>query len=144
MSFDRKQFVEDLRALVKQGVKFRHQGQDPATGLDCVNFPRWGYRKQGLELPPELDREFQSYTESPDGWRLIEIMRKWFQELDPVKAEPGDLFIIYSRSNPCHLAVKVTDTLNVEAYRFANEGKLVEQPLDPRRRIATAFRIPDF
>lgn len=143
-----------MRELAQQGVVFRHQGQDPATGLDCINYPRWGVRKQGIELPPDLEREFDAYSENPDGWRMMEIMRRWFQEFPvadntlPPEAMPGDLLQLYVKRNPKHLAVIVNrePLIVVEAWMSADkkQGKVIEWPLDFRRRIAACFRIPDF
>lgn len=153
MKFNREQFVEDMRDLARQGIRFRHQGKDVATGLDCIHAPKIGYEKQGLRLPEELDREFDAYTENPDGWKMIEIMRKWFQEIPVVDnqvpdAEPGDLLVLYAIRNPKHVAILVSkEPLTiVEAYRSVDTrtGKLIEWPLDSRRRIAACFRIPDF
>jgi cell wall-associated NlpC family hydrolase len=147
MMLDRQKFIDDARALVKQGVIFRHQGSDPITGLDCINLPRYLCEQQGMKLPPELEKEFESYSENPDGWRLLEIMRRWFVELESSSA--GDLLILYARRNPKHLAIQISDDappMIVEAYRSESDktGRLIEQPLDFRRRVAARFRIPDF
>ncbi len=151
MKFNRSQFVDDMRALVKQGVMFRHLGKDPKTGLDCIHAPAWGVRKQGIVFPEEIDREMEAYSEQPDGWKMIDIMRRWFIEIPVLdnsvpEAEPGDLLILYARRNPRHMAIKVAEDLIVEAYRSEDQkiGELLEHPLDPRRRIAACFRIPDF
>ena len=149
MKFDRKQFVEDVRNLVTQGVVFRHQGSDPATGMDCINTPRWGYERQGLTLPAEISAEFATYGRHPDGEHFLATMRRWFIELEFTETEPGDLFVLYARRNPQHMAIKVTNDdppRIVEAYCSVTDliGKLIEWPLDPRRRIAACFRIPDF
>jgi len=161
MTFERQRFVVDLRAVVKQGVIFRHQGRDPATGLDCVNTPAWAYREQGLAFPPELDKEIREYPEEPDGWNMLAILRQWFTEIPVVnnrvpEAQPGDLIVCYVLRNPKHMAVLVELNLDagprqswatvVEAWRAPDNkvGKLLDQPLDWRRRIAACFRIPDF
>lgn len=149
MTFNREQFVSDVRGLVKQDVIFRHQGSDPSTGMDCINVPRWGYEQQGLSLLPEVEKEFESYHERPDGEHLLAMMRQWFIELAFEETEPGDLLVLYARRNPQHVAIKVSNDnppLVVEAYRSEDRkiGKLIEQPLDFRRRIAACFRIPDF
>jgi len=161
MSFDREQFVSDLRAVVKQGVQFRHQGREPETGLDCINLPGWAYREQGLEFPAELDQQMREYPEEPDGWKMLEILRQWFTEIPVVDnkvpdAQPGDLIVCYVMRNPKHMAVLVEINPDaklreswatvVEAWRAptSKTGKLVDQPLDWRRRIAACFRIPDF
>lgn len=152
MRFDPDQFVRDMRSLVNQGVIFRHQGDDPRTGLDCVNYPRWGYRQQGLDLPAELNKEFEDYSESPDGWRMQEILKKWFLQIPVIDnkvpdARPGDLLQLYVFRNPRHVAV-IVETVPiwiVEAHRSLDTkvGKILEQPLDPRRKIAACFRFPD-
>jgi cell wall-associated NlpC family hydrolase len=155
MKFDRKRFVADLLALSERSVIFRHQGDSPESGLDCIHLPRWAYRKQGLELPAELDLEFDSYTENPDGWRMLAIMQRWFWEVtipgaDTLtqfqKAQPGDLLQFYVYRNPKHMGVKVNETDVYEAFR-SMDGSIREarkMPIDPRRRIAGVFRIPDF
>lgn len=147
MTFDRQRFINDAIALADQGVRFRHQGEDPDTGLDCINLPRYLCGLQGIRLPGELSVEFRSYSENPDGFRLLEIMRRWFPELQTSSA--GDLLIIYARRNPKHLAIQVSDDnppMIVEAYRSETDpnGALKHQPLDFRRRVAARFRIPDF
>src|SRR5262249_39784985 len=116
---DRQRFIDDIRSLARMKIVFRHQGRSLETGMDCINAPAWAFENQGLSLPAELNQEFESYHERPDGERLLAIMRKWFLELPPQweVAEPGDLVIFYARRNPQHLAVKVTDDLLVEAYR---------------------------
>lgn len=146
MKFNRQQFIDDARALVEQGVIFRHQGSDPATGMDCINLPRYLYEKQGLYLPVALAKEFEAYHEQPDGQHLLAIMRQWFIEIETDKAEPADMLILYARRNPQHLAIKIGENLVIEAYRQMDKkiGKLIEQPLDSRRRIAAVFRFPDF
>lgn len=154
MSFDKDKFVEYVRSLARMNIPFRHQGHSIETGIDCVNLPRMGYEAQGLQLPADLLKEFESYSESPDGWLLMAIMRKWFIELPNTGStlevcaglEPGDLLQLYARRNPKHIAIKVGDALIVEAYRSEDRSieKLIEQPLDSRRRIAAAFRFPDF
>jgi len=147
MKLDRQQFCADAIALVDRGVRFRHQGRSPETGMDCINLPAYLCEQQGIKLPAELEKEFESYTENPDGWRLLEIMRRFFLEVET--STSGDLLIIYARRNPKHLAIQVSDDdppMIVEAYRSETDptGALKRQPLDFRRRVAARFRIPDF
>lgn len=161
MTFDRERFVADLRAIVKQGVQFRHQGRSPETGMDCVNTPAWAYCEQGLAFPTELDQEMRIYPEDPDGWKMLKILRQWFIEIPIVdhrapEAQPGDLLLCYVMTNPKHMAVIVEVYPDakpreswarvVEAWRSTDNksGKLLDQPLDWRRRICACFRIPDF
>lgn len=169
MTLDRQRFIDDLRGLVAQGVSFRHLGRDPATGLDCVHTPAWGARQQGIELPEELQRAMESYSEQPDGWAMLEKLRaqpKYFQEIPvmdnkvPIEALPGDLLQMFVYHNPKHMAIFSRRELYVsghdisgpifterpwviEAWRSATSktGKLIEVPLDFRRRVAACFRM---
>lgn len=149
MKLDRAQFISDIRGLATQNVRFRHQGRDPATGLDCIHFARWGYEKQGLEIPAELASAFEVYTDQPDGRILLARMRQWLIEVSFEESQPADIFIEYIFRNPKHLSIKVTNDappMVVEATRTPGtiQGRIIERPFDPRRRIAGVFRIPDF
>jgi len=154
MTLDRQRFIDDLRGLVAQGVPFRHLGRDPATGLDCVHTPAWGARQQGIELPEELQRAMESYSEQPDGWAMLEKLRaqpKYFQEIPvtdnkvPSDALPGDLLQMFVYRNPKHMAILSSQNplMVIEAWRSATTktGKLIEVPLDFRRRVAACFRM---
>lgn len=152
MSLDRQRFVDDARALVAQGVQFRHQGSSPETGMDCINLPAWGARQQGIELPDELTNAMRAYSEQPDGRKMLELIRQHFIEIPVVDnkvpdAQLGDLLVLYVFRNPKHMAiVSALDPMFViEAWRSPDKttGKLHETPLDFRRRIAACFRIPD-
>jgi hypothetical protein len=158
MTLDRQRFIEDLRSLVAQNVIFRHQGNDPATGLDCIHAPAAGMEMQGIILPDELKKEMAAYSDQPDGWKMLELLRaqpKYFQEIPvidnkvPDEALPGDLLQMFVYRNPKHMAILSSrDPLSViEAWRSATSetGKLIEVPLDFRRRVAACFRmITDF
>jgi hypothetical protein len=156
MTLDRQRFVDDGRALVAQGVAFRHQGVDPATGMDCVNLPRYLCGLQGISLPDELNNAMQVYSEQPDGKLMLELLRRWFIEIPVVDnkvpdAQLGDLLVLYVFRNPKHMAIASVlpepekPMKIIEAWRSPDKltGKLHETPLDFRRRIAACFRIPD-
>lgn len=158
MTLDRKRFIEDLRSLVAQGVQFRHLGKRPETGLDCIHTPAYAAAMQGIVLPDELKAAMESYSDQPDGWAMLEKLRaqpKYFQEIPvidnkvPDEALPGDLLQMFVYRNPKHMAVlSGRDPFTViEAWRSmaSPTGKLIEVPLDFRRRVAACFRmITDF
>lgn len=146
MTFDRDQFIEDLRYLDTLDVKWTHQGRTPETGMDCVFAPRWAIERQGIVLPEELAQEFEHYRRPPDGQRFLSILRKWLIEIPVGDALPGDLLVIFVRRNPCHLAVKMPDGEIAEAYESmdGSVSRFFIHLFDTRNRIAAAFRIPDF
>src|SRR5689334_23048152 len=142
--FDRKQFIEDLKYLADRKVRWRHQGSNVETGMDCIGSLRWAYRQQGLELPPELDKEFAAYHRPPDGWHMYEVLKKFFIEIPREETEPADLLQVFNRKNPCHIAVKVDDKLVAEAFESMDGAisKFIIRPFDPRYRVLACFRIP--
>lgn len=52
--------IAEIRALV--GVRYRHQGRNPATGLDCVGLGLQYAKALGLPL-----RDRKAYSRHPDG-----------------------------------------------------------------------------
>jgi cell wall-associated NlpC family hydrolase len=144
MTFDRAQFVADLRRLATMNVRWRHQGTSPETGMDCIGVLRWAYERQGLTLPHDLLSEWQ-WRRPPDGKRLLAILRQHFLEITKSEVEPSDLMVVYQRKNPCHVIAKISNTEIAEAYesRDGAVSRFLIRPLDPRHRIAACFRIPD-
>lgn len=145
MSFNRQKFIADLRLLETLEVPWRHQGASIETGMDCIGVVRWGVERQML-LPPELAEEFTHYHRPPDGQRMLAIMRKWLTEITREQLQPADLIVIFNRRNPCHMAVQMPDDLVAEAFESqdGSVSRFMIRTLDPRRRIAACFRIPDF
>jgi len=151
MIFDRDKFIDDVLSLVDREppIKWEHQGRDPDTGLDCIGMPRWAFSLQG-ELPPELEAEFAAYHRIPDGWRMLSIMRKYFQEIPTNDqqelvningVEPADLIVMFLKRNPCHMGVLVNQTEIVEAFKNATIARVRKG--EPRLPIAAVFRIPE-
>ena len=153
MRFDTQQFISDALALAagQTPIPWEHQGRNPVTGLDCIGLPRHLYELQGLRLPDELEREFDAYHRKPDGLRMLEIMRRWFQEIETHDQQhlnaipghqPGDLIVMYWKRNPCHMGVLVSVTDIVEAFKKGNFARVRKG--DPHLPIAAVFRIPEF
>lgn len=145
MILDKARFISDLLSLTTRNVRWRHQGREPETGLDCIGLPRWGLMQQMGALPEGLEREFDAYQRRPDGKRLLSVMRDWFDEVGRDDIQPADMVVVYDWSNPQHIAIMVNQNEAVEAYCSAASGvgKVLRQKLDPRRRIAAIFRFPE-
>lgn len=67
--------VADARSLI--GTKFRHQGRDPRTGIDCVGLLIWIAKKEGL--PHE---EFNNYGRDVPGKTLEQLLYKYCDKLE--------------------------------------------------------------
>jgi hypothetical protein len=145
MKFNRERFLNDLRQLATQNIRWRHQGwRDPAVGFDCIGVFRYAAELQGMVLPKELTDAFESYLRPPNGRRLLVTMRKWLIEIDPDDRQPADLIQCLMNKNPCHTAVDMGDGLIAEAFEnLTGVSKFLIWPFPSDRRIATCFRIPD-
>lgn len=141
--FDVQQFVGDARELAKETIPFRDQGSNPETGMDCINVVRYLYEKQGLVLPDELVEAFRAYHPTTDGHRMMELMRRWLNEVEIDQAQVGDLYLFRTKQATRHVAIIVErdPVWVVEAY----DKKLMDWPLDPLRArvVVGAFRIPE-
>lgn len=145
MTFNIERFISDLLSLTDREVRWTHQGREPETGLDCIGYPRWAITLQ-TTLPAALEDEFRAYHKTPDGARLLRVMQQWLIEVPAGEAQRGDILLLYHKRNPQHVAVLVEPGFVVEAVTFPGSGigKVLKQKLDPRRRIAACFRIPEF
>jgi len=147
MKLDRQRLVADLISLAEREppVRWRHQGRDPDTGLDCIGLVRWAILQQ-MALPEVIVTEFaKPYHLKFSGERMYELMRRWLTEIGPGEIAPADVLLFYYKTNPQHVAVMVTETDVVEAFilRHAGINRIIKQPLDATRRLVGAFRLPD-
>lgn len=139
---DFQTMVTEARALVGTETRWRHQGRDPQTGLDCIGLPRWLYIRQLGSLPAALETEFNAYHRKPDGQKLLQTIRDWFDEVSRETMRAGDLVVIYDRRNPQHIAVACDNEFVVEAYANGRNMKIVYWKLGVWREIAGVFRYP--
>lgn len=148
MAFDVNRFIQDALALSEQDVKFRDQGDDPETGLDCVNLPRYLVGLQGLKLPAEMEDAFKAYNPTSDGKRMFALLKKYLIEIPIENACAGDLYLFRGKQETRHLAIRLTDDdppMIYEAYRSNTRQKALKSELRwiRARQIVAAFRIPE-
>lgn len=118
-----------------RGVKFRHQGRDPETGVDCVGLLHAMLTK--LEYPAIIDVE--GYRRSPSASVIRETMRANFDEIDVSECGLGDIFLMrLGGAKPKHASVLVSTETNLErgfepmiihARGMANSGVVAVEPL---------------
>jgi len=139
---DKDKFVSDLMGQRDKETRWRHQGKDPDVGLDCVGLPRWAFSQQ-FDMPAELESELLAYHRKPDGQKLLNTIRAWFDEVDRTEMQKADLVVIYDRRNPQHIAIATDEIHVVEAYASGLTMKVVYWPLGTWREIAGVFRFPE-
>ena len=124
----KRDFVERARALV--GTRFRPQGRDPQTGVDCVGLVlatfglaqgsvRRNYRLRG-DHSAEIERELAFHFR-----RVRSAVR------------PGDLMLLAAAADQFHFGI-ITDRGFVHA--DARIGRVVETPGEPRWPVLGIFR----
>jgi hypothetical protein len=124
-----KRHAERARALV--GTRFRPQGRDAATGLDCA-----GLAMAAFGLPSADYR--RDYRLRGDHRRELEtVLARDFRRLARGQCEPGDMMLLAVARDQLHLAIK-TDAGFVHA--DAKLGKVVETPGDPRWATIAVYR----
>jgi cell wall-associated NlpC family hydrolase len=137
---------DDVVAVARllKGTPFRHQGSDPATGLDCRGVIEFiAFVLAGRPIPP------RNYQRQPSGVEFLEKMRAEMVEIDPSEAGHGDAVLIHfpKDTEARHggvLARGPYEPMLVHAWESRGEGEVREEPLRgwKRRNVDYAFRFP--
>ena len=117
------------------GARFRPQGKDPATGLDCVGLVWAAYAAAGRRLARPAAYPLR-------GWCLDRIegalaAAGFVRASDAVR--PGDVALIAHPARQYHLGL-----IGPETFIHAHAGlrRVVETPLDDGLRDAVRWRLP--
>lgn len=118
-----------------RGVKFRHQGRDPATGLDCVGLLHAMLTR--LEYPAIIDVE--GYRRTPSATVIRETMQANFDEIPVSECGLGDIFLMrLSGAKAKHASVIVSvdtdiargvEPMIIHTRGFGSSGKAAVEPL---------------
>lgn len=116
-------------------VRFRHQGRSRA-GVDCIGLLAACAAKNGLKI--ELPTNYTMHVEPK---RLIEDLRKYFEEIPVSRAIVGDMLVIRFSGRATHLVLRTDKGIIHSSSEFR---KVVEHGYDEewRRRSVVAFRLP--
>ncbi len=129
MTFAPLEIIDRARTLV--GVKFRPQGRDPETGLDCIGVVLWVFG-----IAPELVR--RDYRMRGAHRAEIQIaIRRWFRPIEPHQLGPADVALFSIRETQSHLAISCGPTL---IHADASLRKVVEIPAPAQWPLTAAFR----
>jgi cell wall-associated NlpC family hydrolase len=131
-------------ARLLKGVPFKHQGSDPATGLDCRGVIEWlAFMLGGRPIPP------RDYQRRPSGVEFLEKMRADMREKDPADVRPGDAVLMHfpRDTEPRHGGVVAGgpyELMLIHAWENQAGGEVREEPLRgwKLRNIDHAFAFP--
>lgn len=135
LSAQRTELLRLARACV--GVPFRHQGRDPALGLDCGGLVVHVGRALGL-----LDHDILDYSRTPSPEEMGRVMRREFEPVVPHgAAQPGDLLWIRT-GRPQHLAILTERETIIHALNTSPLA-VVEHRLGGawQRRVVAVFKF---
>lgn len=107
----RQEIVDEAMKL--RGVKFRHQGRDAVTGVDCVGLLHVILTR--LEYPTIIDVE--GYRKSPSATVIYETMCANFDEIPIEEVGLGDIYLmrIGGGRKAKHTAILINDVRDVPA-----------------------------
>jgi cell wall-associated NlpC family hydrolase len=139
----RAEVVAAARSLV--GVRFKHQGSDPATGgVDCRGVLEYvGLVLWGRDIP------LRDYQRAPSGAEFLEKMRAELEEVPLREAREGDAVLIHfpKMTEAQHggiLAEGPYEMMLIHAWEGRGEGEVREEPLRgwKLRNVDYVFRFP--
>lgn len=122
-------YAERARALV--GTRFRAQGRDAATGLDCA-----GLAIAAFKLPCDDFR--RDYRLRGEHRRELEsVLVRDFRRVARAQCQPGDIMVLGVASDQLHLAIRTAAGF---VHADARLGRVVETPGDPRWETLAVYR----
>lgn len=105
----RQQIVD--AALALQGARFRHQGRDPETGVDCVGLLVCVGR--AINYPHILDVE--GYRRVPSANTIRTTLNMNCDEIPLEEVRRGDIYLMrVGGVKPRHVAIRISDETDYE------------------------------
>ena len=124
------------------GTPYRHQASLKGVGCDCLGLLRGVWRELHGAEPEALPAYAADWAETGGAEQLAAAARRHLIELDPIRAEPGDVLLFRWRPHlPAkHAAILVENARMIHAYDGAAVCEVHYAPFW-RRRTAFAFRF---
>lgn len=120
------------RAMI--GARFRPQGCDPATGLDCVGLVWAAYAAAGRRLPRPRAYPLRGWNEA----RIVAALQAAGFVRDEGRVAMGDVALIALPAGQFHLGLLGGETM---VHAHAGLRRVVEAPLDDAARTAVRWRL---
>ena len=123
-----------VRARRLVGARFRPQGYDPATGLDCVGLVWAAYAAAGRRLIRPSDYPLRGWSEE----RIVATLRRaGFVPAEDAR-HSGDVALVALVAGQFHLALIGPDRC---VHAHAGLRRVVESPLDAALLAAPRWRL---
>lgn len=142
----RKQIVDAAMSLY--GVRFRHQGRDPLTGVDCVGMLICIGR--AIHYPQIFDVE--GYRRVPSANVIRTTLNMNCDEIPLDEVRHGDIYLMrMGGRKPRHVGVRISDEVDIprgiepqliHAFAMGTSGKVTIESVRHRLKdCVTGFRI---
>jgi cell wall-associated NlpC family hydrolase len=120
------------------GARFRLQGRDPATGLDCVGLIVWCAQVCGLTVSHQ---PAYTLTSRPDAL-LRELEATGFQRQEKLLPTPGDVIVFNMDNALNHVAIATRNGMTHADMRFR---RVVSHRIDDvwQARIAAIYSLTE-
>lgn len=123
-----------VRARRLAGARFRPQGYDPATGLDCVGLVWAAYAAAGRRLVRPRDYPLRGWSEE----RIIAGLRRAGFVPAGGPRQSGDVGLVALAAGQFHLALLGPDRC---VHAHAGLRRVVEAPIDAVLMAAPRWRL---
>lgn len=130
----------DIAARRYLGVRYLHQGRDPAVGLDCIGLLTCAARDCGLTL---VEHDRTDYGPNPHGGMLEQQLRAAFGS-PSAGMSPGCVIAIAFPVVTRHVAIIGEGPHGLTMIHTYNKpARVIEHRLDERwcRRITGIYRV---
>ncbi len=137
----RKDVETSVRKLI--GSPWIHQGRSPEAGIDCLGVLLFVAEDLGYIK----DFDFHVYRREPDGFTLINELRKHLIEIPVSEALNGDILVLRMAGEklPRHIGIITKgerEYMLVHALDDTSQRKTIEEPLRKWEKYKThAFRM---
>lgn len=132
-------FIAKARSAI--GVRWLHQGRNPAYGVDCAGLAVWAARECGLDVKDQL-----AYTKQPEAHILLGLLDQQCDRMPLSEMKPGDVLVLQYENNPQHLVILTDDAPLTICHAAMNQRRVCETLLAPdmQARVRYAFRFRGF
>lgn len=142
----RDQIVAAAESL--RGCRFRHQGRDAGTGIDCVGLLVVIGQKIGY---PEIF-DVEGYRRVPSAQVIRETLEMNCDEIPIEEVRRGDIYLMrMGGRKPRHTAVRISDETDlatgkrpmlIHAKAIGPQGKVVIEPVSMwMKEVVAGFRV---
>lgn len=127
------------QARTYKGVKWRHQGRNRSTGIDCVGLIAMVAKDLKIS-----DYDFTSYQRRANGDEFLTHFRSNLPEVHVNDIEPGDVLVFADSKYQCHAGIMSYKHGRPHfIHSFAGTRKVVEQELCKKwlEKLTHAFKF---